>query len=468
MSTRSKPFNAWALPSGVALPKGTKDQYETGGRRVRYPHASAEWIRHVTEALADARDGLLARPASALADTLGRVGVRFLDADDPLRRSALELLPPTSGLSPRMAEAVLDGMATDWTADRLRGMLEADLGDIEALDRFVTSAHGRVRAVGPRLCTQIVSGSVPGVGVTALLRSLLVKAPTLLKPGHGDVALPVLFAAALREEDPDLADAAAVLYWPGGSELLEDAAMEAADLVTAYGDDETIRSLRARGPATALFVPYHHRVSLAVVGRGALDRTSVRRAACAAAGSVAFFDQRGCVSAQVVYVEEGGEVDPRAFTTELAGSLAMLEELLPGGSLDAREASAVQQVRGTAELLAASGEGMEVHHGGKASWTVIYDPSATFTASCGGRVVRVKPVGDVLQVAASAAPFRKHMQTVGVVGCEDRLEQLASALAMVGVTRVAPLTSVPFPPPWWHHDGRGPLRALLRWVDLEE
>ncbi len=468
MSTRSKPFLAWALPSGVTLPTGTARQYETDGLRVHYPDASPGWIRHVAGALAGARDGLLARRAGALADTLGRVGARFLDPEDPLRRSALELLPPTSGLSARMAEAVLDGMAADWTADRLHGMLQAELGDVDALDRFVSAAHGRVRAIGPRLCAQIVSGSVPGVGVTALLRSLVIKAPTLLKAGRGDVALPVLFASALREEDPDLADAAAVLYWPGGSESLEDAALEAADVVTAYGGDETTRSLRARASATSQFVGYHHRVSLAIVGRGALNRESVRRAACAAAGAVAFFDQRGCVSAQVVYVEEGGEVDPRSFSTELAGALAILEERLPGGSLDPREASAVHQARGTAELLAASGEGLEVHHGGKASWTVIYDPAATFTASCGGRVVKVEPVEDVLDVAASAAPFRRHLQTAGVVGCEDRLEPLASALASVGVTRVAPLSSVPFPPPWWHHDGRGPLRALLRWVDLEE
>ena len=110
---------------------------------------------------------------------------------------------------------------------------------------------------------------------------------------------------------------------------------------------------------------------------------------------------------------------------------------------------------------------MEVHHGGSASWTVVYDPTPAFEPACVGRVVRVKPVSDVFEVPSLVAPFRRSLQTVGVSGCGDRRERLANALADAGVTRVAPLSAVPFPPAWWHHDGQGPLSALLRWVDLE-
>jgi len=464
-STPETVFDAWALPADVAPPD--VERYETNGLEVRHPHATAAWMRGLVDGLTRTRESLLARGASELVRVLGRVGARFLDPDDPARLAARDLLPPTSGLSPQMAEAVLDGMASDWTSDRLASTLKAELGGPGALDGFIGRTRGRVRAIPPRLCTQIVSGSVPGVGVTALLRSLMVKAPTLLKPGRGDVVLPTLFAGALREEDPGLADAVAVLYWPGGSREPEDIALSAADVVTVYGDDRTILSLRARAPVTALFVPYHHRVSLAVVGRGALNAAGVRRAACDAAGAVAFFDQRGCVSPQVIYVEEGAEIDPRAFAAALAAALAALEERLPGGTLEAPEASALHQVRGTAELREASGEGVHVHHGGQAFWTVIYDPAPDFEVSCVGRVVRVKPVNDVLEVAERIAPFREHLQTVGVTGCDDRLSALADRLAGAGVTRVTPLSALPFPPPWWHHDGKGPLRVLLRWVDLE-
>lgn len=470
MSGEGRTFEAWALPAGLLPPVGSSLEYRSGGLRVRYPAATPEWIREVKVVLARARGALMERRASELAATLGRVGVRFLDEDDPLRARALALLPESSGLSAPMAEAVLDGMAADWTPERLQALLDVELEGGAALDGFVDDPRGRgrrLRALGPRLCTQVVSGSVPGVGATALLRSLLVKAPTLLKPGRGDEVLPVLFVRALREEDPALADAVAVVYWPGGNDVLEGEALRGAEVVTAYGDDETVASLRDRSPVTARFLAYHHRLSLGIVGREALAAEGVHRVACEVAGSVAFFDQRGCVSPQVIYVEEGGETDPAAFAMRLADALSTVEGRLPGGLLDPVEASTLHQLRGTAEMLAASGSGVEVRHGGGASWTVVFDPGATFAPACVGRVVRVKPVAGAAEVADLVASFAGHLQTVGVAGLGPAAEAVAEALARVGVTRVAAFSDVPFPAPWWRHDGAGPLTALVRWTELD-
>jgi hypothetical protein len=441
--------------------------FQAGEVRVRYPEVDAPWVKRLAEMLRLGRRSLGARPARAIAATLGRVGARFLDPGDPLRARALDLLPATSGLSPQMAAAVLDGMASDWTEARFLALLEVEFRDGGVLDGFVQVGSRHVRAVGPDLCVQIVSGAVPGVGANALFRSLLVKGPTLLKPGRGDVVLPVLVAEAIREEDPVLGDAVAVVYFPGGSEVLEDAALASADVITCYGGDEAVRSVRARAPITARFMAYHHRISFGVVGRDALGADHIHQTASEVAGAVAFFDQRGCVSPHVVYVEEGGPITPQDFAREVARALEVLEEHLPGGVLDAAEASARHQARGNAELMAASGSGVELHHGGAAGWVVIFDPASAFSPSCVGRVVRVKPLSDVLHTPGLVAPFASHLQSAGVAGCGDRLLRLAEELAHVGVSRVSSFGALPFPPPEWHHDGQGPLRALVGWVDLE-
>lgn len=467
MSRPGRAFSAWSLPRGVPLPGGAGLSFDIGGVRVRYPEADGPWIRRVTSALAGARAALAGRRASEVAEVLGAVGRRFLEPGDPLRQAALDLLPATTGLSPEMAEAVLDGMASDWTPERLTRLLEIEFGDPALLDSFRSGRGGQVRALGPDLAVQVVSGSVPGVGATAVLRSLLVKGPTLVKPGRGDVVLPVLLADAVRAADADLGDAVAVVYWPGGSLSAEDAALEAADVVAAYGGDGAVEELRARTPVTARFVAYHHRVSFGIVGRDALDDEHRHRAASEVAGAVAFFDQRGCVSPQVVYVEEGGVVEPAVFAREVAHALETLERLVPGGTLDPLEASYLHQLRGTAELVAASGSGVEVHHGADRSWTVIYDPAPAFAPTCVGRVVRIKPVADARRVPALVSPFRAHLQTAALAGCGGRLAEVAEALARVGVSRITGFDAVPFPPAWWSHDGQGPLRALVRWTDLE-
>lgn len=467
MNPTARTFDAWSLPRGATVPDVPGPSFQAGEVRVRFPDVGAQWVRRLAERLREGREGLASHPVRSVAAALGRVGARFLEPADPLRARALELLPATSGLSPQMAAAVLDGMASDWTEERFLALLEAEFGDSASLDGFVRTGDRQVRAVGPELCVQIVSGSVPGVGANALFRSLLVKGPTLLKPGRGDVVLPVLAAEAIREEDPILGDAVAVVYFPGGSEDLEDAALLAGDVVVAYGGDEAVRSLRARTSVTARFLAYHHRVSFGVVARDALHAAHFHQVVSEVAGAVAFFDQRGCVSPQVVFVEEGGATTPGEFARALAKALEVLEDHLPGGVLDPLEASARHQVTGTAEVMAASGAGVEVHHGGGAGWAVILDPASNFAPSCVGRVVRVRPVADVLDTPALVAPFASHLQSVGVAGCGDRLPRLAEELAHVGVSRITGFDAMPFPPPDWHHDGQGPLRALVGWVDLE-
>jgi len=432
--------------------------------------ATLESVAATIDRLRRAKHGLAERRAGDVARTLGRVGARFLDPGDALRREALRMLPETSGLSGPMSEAVLDGMARDWTADKLLRLLDVEFGGADVLDGFVVREGRRAMAVGPRLCVQIVAGSVPGVGVSALLRSLSVKGPTLLKPGRGDRTLPVLFARALEEEDPALGEALAVVYWPGGRADLEGAALAHADTVTVYGSDATVRTLRAAAPVTVRFVAYHHRVSVGFIARRALARAVADATAEDVARAVALFDQRGCVSPQVVLMERGGEVPPEAFVEALGRALAATERALPTGALGAGEASALQQARGTAELLEGAGAGRVVH-GGAEPWTVVLvgGASAGLGGSLpGGRFVTVRAVDHAAEVAAILEPFGPHLQTVAVAGLEPSGEEaLARALGRIGASRLTPFAGAPFPPPWWHHDGRGPLVDLVRWVDWE-
>ncbi len=468
-----EPLRGWWLPPGLDdVPEG-EGRTIPGGPEVRLPLLEEGWAARASRALRSAREVVLReRTAAGLARTLGRVGRRFLDPADPLRKEALRRLPEAAGLSGPMSLAVLDGMAADWTEERLLRLLAAELGDAAVLDGFRpepdTADTGRsVRATGPALSLHVAAGNVPGVGTTSMIRSLLVKSAVVAKPALGDVLLPVLWARGLAEEDPALARAVAVVYWPGGSGPVEGDLLREADAVIAYGSDETVRSLRRRVPVGTRFVAYPHRVSVGVVGREALTPDRAGRAAASAARAVALFDQRGCVSPHVLYVEEGGEVDPDGWCELLAGALDGLERELPGGPLLPGEASELHQLRGVEEMREAAGEGVRVRSGGGAAWTVILDPDPTFRASCLNRVVRVTPVAGALDVTEPLGAVGGRLQSVGVAGLGARLGSVAEVLAAAGAVRIAPFERIPFPPAWWHHDGRGPLRDLLRWTDLE-
>ena len=436
--------------------------------RLRFPTPDPAFAHRLCDHLVEAGARLRERRTDALVESLGRAGARFLDPADPIRQAALELLPAAAGLSPAMAREVVDGMARDWTADRLARLVRAQFPDPGVLDGFRPGPGGsRVRAFGHHLVVQLGAGNVAGVSVGGVARALLTRAPVLLKPGLHDAVLPVLYARALAECDPGLADALAVLYWPGGTVAVEAEVLARAGLVVVYGGGDAVEAARARLPPTTPLVAYSHKVGVALVGREALAGARADRSAMDAARAVAAFDQRGCVSPHLFWVEEGGALTPAEWAGRLATALAAVERRLPAGPAPPELASRVHQLRGTWEMRQAAGDGARVLRPEGLEWTVVHDPDPAFSPSCLGRFVWVKPIPALERVAGLLADLRPFLQTCALCGAGERAPSLADQLGRAGVSRVTSLRSMAWPPAWWHHDGGDPLRTLVRWVGWE-
>jgi Acyl-CoA reductase (LuxC) len=462
-------LEAYQLP-GLDESELTFEEQTFGDVVLRLPKLSASQLTRVAVAVLEAReDALAAAPLDAIVAAIDAAAARFADPADPLRHAAETALPSITGYHPAMVALVLDRMAEDWRAPALRTLLAADLDGGAALDGFVPRARGvRTRAYGPRLAFHVMAGNVPGVAVTGLIRSLLVRAATLAKTASGEPLLAPLFARALFEESPQLGRCIAAAYWPGGDRDLEERALAAADVAVVYGGAATLADLRARAPAHVRFLDHGPRISFAAVAREALhDDAAATATAAAAALAVATFDQQGCVSPHVLYVEAGGAVGARAFAALLAAAMARVEDRLPRGRIGAAESAAIQQARGAAEFGAFADRDAIVHAGPGTSYTVVYEADPALTASCLNRFIRVKPIDRLEALPALLAPHRDVLQSAGLAAPESRRASIAAALGAAGVSRVASLEALPWPPPAGHHDGRGPLAELVRWVDLE-
>lgn len=160
-------------------------------------------------------------------------------------------------------------------------------------------------------------------------------------------------------------------------------------------------------------------------------------------------------------------MDPLEWTELLSRALEGLEVDLPSGRLSPKDGVVLQQLRGEAEIEESLGRGRVFHGGGDAPWTVLFDPPGGMEPSCLNRTVRVLPVEDVKGVLSLLKPWSPHLQTIGVAGLGDRRTEFLEGLVKLGVSRVVELEGVPWPPPWWHHDGSGPLLSLVRWTDVE-
>ena len=420
----------------------------------------------VCDALEAACRRLRDLPVGRVIDAVDAAARRFRDPADPTRREVAGSLTALSGLSPAMADHVLARVSQDWLAPALHGLLHAELGGAEAVDGFIRRGDGRrARAIAPALGLHVFSGNVPGISVTSIVRALLVKSAVIGKPAAGEPAMAAAFARLLAEADPDVGDCVAVHYWTGGNTGLEDAFLARAGLVVHYGGEDAIAALRARARPDTRFVEHGPRLSFAIIDPAGLDDPAA--AARDLAVATALFDQQGCVSPQLAWIL-GPPADAAAFAERTADALRDIQDTLPRGRLDPAEAAAIHQLRTHAEFRAIRGDDIRLWTGEGLSFTVIADPAPGIDPSCLNRTLIVKAIDSIDSLVRQLHPARRYLQTAGVAGFHgNRLLELATRLGDAGVTRITPVHEMPWPPPDWRHDGRGPLTELIHWLDLE-
>ena len=179
----------------------------------------------------------------------------------------------------------------------------------------------------------------------AVLVPLLLGVPVVVKPSSDDDGLVAMLAAALAPTP--LAGALTIARFPGGSPDHERALFGSVAVASVYGGDEVIESVRARLPASVDLVAHGHGVGAAYVGPNALaDDASARAAADALALDVAAYDQRGCLSPQVAFVDARGAVGVDGFAAALLDALAARETELPRGVPGTGARAAIAQWRG--------------------------------------------------------------------------------------------------------------------------
>ena len=448
-------FDAAADPVTLHLPILTSDHIDT-----------------VTAHLLDAREAHLAhRPIADIVEIIDQVVQLWLDPAYPDRQQADALLPAITRYSPPMVQHGMDTLLNAFRKDALWRLLRAEFGDPLVLDEFRPRPHagGATRAFGPSLITHIFSGNVPALPAWSLICALLTKSASLGKSASEEPLFAALFARSLSEVCPEIGSCIAIGWWKGGNSELEDAAFARSEAVIAYGSDPAIRAIQPRVPPETRFLAYGHKLSFGLIGRECLHPDAIDRTARDAAYGVSVFDQQGCVSPHLIYVERGGDISPEVFAAQLANAMDAVHTEMPRGPLPLEDSTAIRHLRGAYEFRELADDRVRLFCSEPGTaWTVVYEENEPFTPSCLNRTVRVHPVDDLQRdIPDRLTPVRAYLQTAGAAVSPARLPALAETLGRLGVTRLSRLDQMPWPTMTWHHDGRCNLLDLVRWTDIE-
>jgi hypothetical protein len=415
---------------------------------------------------------------SDIVRVLDRATARLLDSQDIYRQQLDRLLPQATGFDAEMVRLNLSSYLQTFRSLQLQRFVNEDFTNPKLLDEFQPrTKNGWSKAFGPQLLVHVWAGNVPALPMWSWVSGLLVKAGSIGKVASAEPIFASLYARLLSEVEPRWADCFAVVWWPSGENATkltplpsaEQRAFELADVVLAYGGNDALRAIQLHIPVTTRFLPHGHKLSFGMVSAAALSDLKGTIVARQAALDVARFEQQGCYSPHVFYVQRGGRLSPEEFAQHLASALAALQHKWPSRVLTLEEAAVVSTWRERHELTALKSAKHKVL-GGDGHWgcVVFADQALPLTPGPLNRNVLVVALDSLDEVAELVVPQRDFLQTVGVAAAPDELLHLGERLGQVGVTRLCALGTMTAPEAGWHHDGRFSLLDLVRWVDMED
>ena len=395
---------------------------------------------------------------------------RLLDPAHADRQLLERLLPLVSGFDAEMVRLNLSSFLHTFRALQLHRFIAEDFANPKMLDEFQPRPKGGwSKAFGPELLLHVWAGNVPALPLWSFVSGLLVKAGSIGKMASAEPVFATVLARLLAKVEPRWADCFAVVWWQGGDAAQERCAFAQADVVLAYGGNTALQALQAHLPVTTRFLPHGHKLSFGLVSAAALSVRRSQALARLAALDVARYDQQGCYSPHVFYVQRGGPVSPEEFAQQLAGELASLQHKMPRRVLSLEEAAQVGAWREAHEFAAINGGDLRILGSEAQASAVVFSPSPiALTPGPLNRCVLVVALDDLDEVLPLITPQRKFLQTAGLAAAPQELLHLADSLGQAGVTRLCALGAMTAPEAGWHHDGRFSLLDLVRMVDLEE
>ncbi|MGY8673514.1 MAG: acyl-CoA reductase [Verrucomicrobiia bacterium] len=418
---------------------------------------------------------LAVRDTASIIRILSQTAENWLEDDYPFRELALTRGPEETGFSKATIQAGLDHFFEQLTGENLEDLLHQELGHLKRMDSPASARHeGHAQrasmTTGSDLLLHITAGNVPIPAMMSIALGLLTKSAQFIKCASGASYLPRLFAHSLYETDSKIGACLELAEWQGGNEALENVVFKFSECVTATGSDETLQSIRSRLSPTTRFLGYGQRASFGYITKEAMGGYRAKRLVRDAATDIIAWNQLGCLSPHVFYVEDDSRDLAHQFAEMLATELAKREEQDPRGEIPSEVSAEIASRRAMYEVRAAHLPDATRHWCSDEStaWTVVYETDTLFQTSCLHRFIYVKSTPNLDEVLKGSEMMRDTVSTVGLASGEDEREAIAMKLARWGVSRICPLGQMQKPPLTWRHDGRPLLGDLVRWTDWEQ
>lgn len=321
--------------------------------------------------------------------TLMAIGRQWRTPAYSLRQEAIECAASEFCLSKPSFALALDWMFEQWTEKNL----------LEGLEKIKPYQQ-------KKFAVQVLAGNTPAMTAQGFLQGALLNIPQCVKiPSNQDTFAKLLFQSFLENSDHFSEICGVICHAEALYPLLSK-----ADLVIAYGHDETISELKKYIAPNAVFITHGHTESAAIIFKEEANVSSLKNLA----QDMLSYDQRGCLSPRITFVEQGGELSPAEYTQLFAEKiLPVAAEKFPRGGLFAGEAEEILHQRITYGFSGKVYTGID--------WTVCYNEKINWPKYALPRFMLFKSFKDSDELVAFLHLINMPLMSLGYAGAEGKM-----------------------------------------------
>jgi hypothetical protein len=282
-------------------------------------------------------------------------------------------------------ESRLDPASTAWALQRwIDSIKRADIEQLTRSAKRLGTSSWRVTTLAP--------GNVPVVAAESLFLGYLSGVSHRLALSRRSSIVAKTLFSSLIKRDPSAALTTRLFVWQEMSQDVRKNALSSSDCVVVYGHAETVELIHRMIPQSARLIPHGPCLAVAYLPDASPLLPPLLQQLDALAYDVLAFDQRGCRSPHLLFVEGSPERGQKIFSVLADRSFPKAAKALPRGALQAEEEQGFYLDRLTSLSLgeAVSGEG----------WLLNFEASPYIPRTAPpGRALRVLSIPDISALA---------------------------------------------------------------------
>jgi phenylacetate-coenzyme A ligase PaaK-like adenylate-forming protein len=372
---------------------------------------------------------------TALLFNLIQVAAKKINERGEFYQSLVADLKNRSDIREEEIELILNSLVEFLSVDNLRIKLGRELGSEFPFElKRINFRENHFESWFPLgVLVHVTPNNSPLLGVLGVIEGLLSGNVNVLKLARKDSSFAALFYHELCTLDSSNTFKDYIYIGKVSSaekNYLKDL-LSIADVVSAWGNEESIKSLREMAPGKARIVEWGHKISFAYVSKATAQNEDMLKKL---AFEICNNEQMACSSPQCVFLEDAQFEDLKDFSKNLAMALNIVSPTIPRIQPGIQETAELTVTAEQVRLNSLFGHSDSLISA-KNDWRIYIEDTPALNTSPLYRTIWVKPMAKN-KIIQHLRPLKVYLQTVGVAALKFEIEELTRLLFQAGVQRV--------------------------------